>query len=66
MSRTGIADKSWFRFLSEHCTGSSGKGGNLTGMRNLYWGRDAFVIRCCGYLFCVPEAIFNEVTGRSM
>ena len=64
--RTATADKAWFHYLSDHCNGSSGKGGNLIGMRNLYWGKDAFVIRCDGYLFRVSEKTFDIVTGREM
>jgi len=59
--RTITAGKEWFRYLSENCTGSSGYGGNLYGMRKLYWGVDAFVVKCSGYLFRVPETVFRRV-----
>ena len=60
---TGTADKGWFEYLSEHCLASSGWGGNLTGMRKLYWRNDP-VIRCCNYLFRVDADTFYKVTGR--
>ena len=34
-SKTISASKEWFKYLSERCLGSSGHGGNLTGMRKL-------------------------------
>ena len=60
MRKTCSAPKSAFDYLCENCYASSGHGGNLTGMRKLFWGKDAFVVRCCGYLFNVPEHVFNR------
>jgi hypothetical protein len=56
-NRTITVSKDWFDWCCNHCYGSSGYGGNLTGMRKLYWG-NAFVIRCCGYLFRVSSDDF--------
>lgn len=64
MKRTDNAASCWFSWLCEHCHGSSGHGGNLAGMRALYWGEEAFVIRCCGYLFRVSENDFKYCTGQ--
>lgn len=61
MKKTITARKKWFAELSDVCNASSGYGGNLTGMRKLYWGKDAFVVRCCGYLFKVSEREFLRV-----
>lgn len=62
--RNGTADKGWFRFLSEHCQGSTGFGGDITGMRRLWWGKDAYCVWCCGYWFRVSPQIFETVCGR--
>ena len=62
--RTGTADRGWFSFLCDNCQGSSGHGGNLAGMRRLYWGREALVIRCAGFLFRVSPEVFQRVTNR--
>lgn len=59
--RTITAGKEWFQWLSDCCFGSTGRGGNLTGMRKLYWGKDAYVVRCCNHYFRVSEATFNHV-----
>ena len=59
-SITACAGKEWFSYLSEHCTGSSGWGGSLKGMRKQFWG-NAYVVRCCGYLFRVERNIFTRV-----
>ena len=39
---------------------STGRYGNISGMRNLYWGKEAFVIRCGAYAYKVDEATFNN------
>lgn len=62
--KSGIADKGWLHYLGEHCNGSTGYGGNLTGMRKLYWGPDAYAIWCCGFWFRVSPEIFKTVCGR--
>ena len=61
---TATADPRWLEFLSDNCLGSSGYHGNLAGMRKLYWGSSAPVIRCAGYLFRVSPEIFRKVAGR--
>lgn len=62
--RTATVDKAWFHYLSEHCTGSTGVGGNLEGMRKLWWGKDAYCVKCCGCWFRVSLDVFNIVCGR--
>ena len=59
-SITTTARREWFEFLSEHCTGSSGYGGSLAGMRKQFWG-NAYVVRCCGYLFRVDYNVFSRI-----
>lgn len=59
MSRTISAKKEWFKWLQERCYGSSGEGGSLIGMRRSFWGNEAYVVRCCRYLFRVSEKDFN-------
>lgn len=39
---------------------STGRYGNISGMRNLYWGKEAFVIRCGAYAYKVDEPTFNK------
>lgn len=31
---------------------------NITGMRRLYWGKEAFIIKCGAYAYKVPQNIF--------
>lgn len=62
-SKTAVADKAWFHYLVEHSIASSGHGGSLAGMRKMFWGRDALVVRCWGYLFLVSDEVFKRVTG---
>lgn len=62
--KTATVKKEWFIWLCDHCEASSGKNGNLVGMRKKFWG-DAPVIRCCGYLFKVTREDFARVVfGR--
>lgn len=37
---------------------SAGPYPNITGMRNKYWGQDAYVIRCGAYAYKVPSHVF--------
>ena len=63
--RTVYAKREWFPFLSEHCIGSSGEGGSLSGMRRCFWGKDAYVVRCCKYLFHVDEETFYYICSKT-
>lgn len=38
---------------------STGKYGNITGMRKLYWGEDAYIIRSGAYAYKVDEITFR-------
>ena len=66
MTRTVYAKRNWFPYLQEHCSGSTGKGGSLIGMRRLYWGKDAYVVRCCEHLFRVSEDVFQTVANNKV
>ncbi|EIY66514.1 hypothetical protein INE74_02174 [Bacteroides ovatus CL03T12C18] len=49
--RVGIS-----RFPNFHCTG------NITGMKRLYYGKDALLVRCGSYIYNVssePEIYYN-------
>lgn len=37
---------------------SAGPYPNITGMRNKYWGQDAYIIRCGAYVYKVPSHVF--------
>lgn len=41
----------WVRWLEDHCQASAGPHGNLTGMRNLYWGKESLVVKAGAYLY---------------
>lgn len=60
-SHTARAGKEWFQWLCSHCEASGGRGRNLAGMRKQFWG-NAYVIRCCGYLFKVGGIEWNYLT----
>ena len=42
---------------------SAGPNPNLTGMKILYWGIDAFCVRCGRYVYKVTEEFYNMVAG---
>ena len=37
--------------LERACQASTGPNPNITGMRNLYWGRDALIVKCGAYIY---------------
>ena len=45
----------WVRWLEDNCQASAGPHGNLTGMRNLYWGRQALVVKAGAYLYLIKS-----------
>ena len=52
----------WVEWLENNCQASAGPYGNLTGMRNLYWGREALVVRAGAYLYLITR----KDDGRKM
>lgn len=64
MVRTINAKREWFGWLQSRCIGSSGKDGSLIGLRRSCWGNDAYVVRCCRYLFRLEEKDFFEVMQK--
>ena len=59
-SKTAYAESFWFGYLKENCQASTGYGGNLTGMKKLYWG-DCYAIRCSNHWFKVSYEVFTRV-----
>lgn len=57
MSRTINAKKEWFPWLSDKCEAISFD--SLRNMRKTLWGDEAYVVRCCRYLFKVDEKSFK-------
>ena len=45
----------WVRWLEEHCEASAGPHPNICGMRNLYWGRAALVVKAGAYLYLITR-----------
>ena len=45
----------WVRWLDENCQASAGPYGNLTGMRNLYWGKESLVVKSGAYLYMMKR-----------
>lgn len=40
---------------------SAGPNANITGMRNLYWGKHAYIIKCGAYIYKVDPLTFNSL-----
>ncbi len=39
---------------------SAGPHPSITGMKNLYWGKDAYCIRCGVYVYNVPREVWEK------
>ena len=52
----------WVKWLEENCEASAGPYANLTGMRNLYWGKEALVVKAGTYLY----KMCHKDDGRAM
>lgn len=45
----------WVRWLEENCQASTGPYGSLTGMRNIYWGRESLIVKAGAYLYLITS-----------
>lgn len=52
----------WVKWLEEKCLASTGPYPNLTGMRNIYWGRQALIVKAGAYIYLIA----NKDDGRKM
>lgn len=59
--RTIKVGKEWEKWLIAHCIGSAGPRPNITGMRNLYYGKDALLYKCGQYIYYM-----GKDTGQSI
>lgn len=48
-----------FNHLQEICKGSTGPKPSIYGMRKLYWGADAPIIKCCNHAFLVDREVYH-------
>ncbi len=47
-----------FNHLQKVCEASSGPRPCIYGMRKMYWGMDAPIIKCCNYAFKVSREVY--------
>lgn len=47
--------------LERDCVGSAGTYPSITGMRKLYWGKDALVIKCGAYAYYMGKDVGQAV-----
>lgn len=52
----------WVRWLEEHCQASAGPHPNVCGMRNIYWGKQALIVKAGAYIYLITN--FDD--GRKM
>ena len=45
----------WVRWLEEKSIASTGPYPNVCGMRNLYWGREALIVRAGAYIYLITK-----------
>lgn len=53
------------KFYNELCLKnfpSTGRNGNIQGMRKLYWGQDAYIVKCGAYAYKVDAETFEKST----
>lgn len=53
------------KWLEERCLSYAGPKPNVTGMRNKYWGKDAYIIRCGLYIYKVNQDTYYICLGES-
>ena len=40
---------------------SAGPRANITGMRKLYWGKDAYIVKCGQYIYKVDKETYERI-----
>ena len=40
------------------------KSGNVKGMKEKYYGKDALLVQCGNYIYNVPQEIYDKAQGR--
>lgn len=50
-----------YKLLNDNCIASAGPYGNLTGMRQKYWGEQALVVKYGAYLYYFGKDIGQEL-----
>lgn len=52
----------WVKWLEENCLASTGPHPNICGVRNLYWGRKALIVKAGAYIYLIT----SHDDGRKM
>lgn len=47
----------WVRWLEKNCLGSCGPNPSIVGMRRMYWGKDALIIRAGAYAYYMGKDV---------
>ena len=63
--------KTWEKYLDSLGCPSAGPNGNAEGMKRLWWGLDAYVVKCGAYLYNVGETeyrrlVYGEIGKREV
>lgn len=45
----------WVRWLEEKCEASAGPNSSICGMRKLYWGREALIVKAGAYIYLITR-----------
>ena len=45
----------WVKWLEEHSQASAGPYSNICGMRNIYWGRRALIVKAGAYIYLITK-----------
>ena len=45
----------WVKWLEENCQASTGPHPNICGVRNLYWGRKALIVKAGAYIYLITS-----------
>ena len=49
------------KWLDANCKASTGPYPNITGMRNLYWGKDALIVKAGAYIYYMGKDVGQEI-----
>lgn len=59
MPRTKFLPVGYSHWIPEGCPNIH-KSGSIRGMKKLYWGKDAYCVRCGSYIYKVPKYVWEK------
>jgi len=62
--RTPVVPVKFQKSIQSRCRGSAGPNPSISGMKKMYWGKDAHVLKCGSCIYLVDSETYNFYASR--